>query len=90
METRPQGRSADDEAGRPFVRQIVLDCPNPRTLAEFYRQFLGYAYRPGDEPPPAGQPDPLGGDWLVIRPEADDPSSGRGIAFQQEDAYIPP
>ena len=38
----------------------------------------------------AGRPDPLGGDWLVLRPEASDPSSGRGIAFQQSDDYVPP
>jgi hypothetical protein len=67
------------------VRQVDLDCPHPRTLADFYCELLGYAYRPGDEPPPTGQPDPVGDDCLVIRPEPDDPSSGRGIAFQQTD-----
>ena len=90
MTTRQQGRPSDDTGDRPFVRQVVLDCPHPRTLAEFYRELLGYAYRPGDEPPPAGHPDPLGGDWLVLRPEAGDPSGGRGIAFQQTDDYEPP
>ena len=83
---RPSGRSGD----LPFVRQVVLDCPHPRSLAEFYRELLGYAYRPGDEPPPAGQPDPLGDDWLVLRPEVADASSGRGIAFQRADGYTPP
>jgi catechol 2,3-dioxygenase-like lactoylglutathione lyase family enzyme len=72
------------------VRQVVLDCPHPRTLAEFYRALLGYAYRPGDEPPGAGEPDRRGADWLVLRPEADDSSSGRGIAFQRADDYLPP
>ena len=90
MTTHQEARSSDDEGDRPFVRQVVLDCPHPRTLAEFYRELLGYAYRPGDEPPPAGRPDPLGGDWLVLRPAAADPSSGRGIAFQQSDDYMPP
>ena len=93
MTTRELGRSSDDTENtgdRPFVRQVVLDCPHPRSLAEFYRELLGYAYRPGDEPPPAGQPDPLGDDWLVLRPEAGDPSTGRGIAFQQADDYVPP
>ena len=90
MTTHQEARSSDDGGDRPFVRQVVLDCPHPRTLAEFYRELLGYAYRPGDEPPPAGRPDPLGGDWLVLRPEAADPSSGRGIAFQQSDDYVPP
>jgi hypothetical protein len=74
----------------PVVRQVVLDCPHPRVLAEFYRELLGYAYRPGDEPPPAGEPDPDGEDWLVLRPAADDPFSGRGIAFQQTDDYQSP
>jgi catechol 2,3-dioxygenase-like lactoylglutathione lyase family enzyme len=75
---------------RPFVSQVVLDCPDPRTLAEFYRELLGYAYRPGDEAPPAGEPDPRGGDWLVLRPEAAEESSGRQIAFQQASDYLPP
>jgi Glyoxalase-like domain len=74
----------------PFVRQIVLDCPHPRSLAEFYRELLGYAYRPGDELPSTGEPDPRGDDWLVLRPQADDPASGRGIAFQQTDDYERP
>ncbi len=90
MTTGHHGESADAGGGRPFVRQVVLDCPHPRALAEFYRELLGYAYRPGDEPPPPGRPDPLGGDWLVLRPEAADHSSGRGIAFQQTDDYTPP
>jgi catechol 2,3-dioxygenase-like lactoylglutathione lyase family enzyme len=85
-----QDGSSGGMSDHPFVRQVVLDCPHPRTLAEFYRELLGYAYRPGDEPPPAGEPDHLGADWLVLRPEADDPSGGRGIAFQQTDDYLAP
>jgi hypothetical protein len=88
MTTMPDEPS--DGGARPFVSQVVLDCPQPRALAEFYRELLGYAYRPGDEPPPAGEPDPDGEDWLVLRPRADDSSSGRGIAFQQTDDYRPP
>ncbi len=90
MTTHQEARSSDDRGDRPFVRQVVLDCPHPRALAEFYRELLGYAYRPGDEPPPSGRPDPRGDDWLVLRPEAADPSSGRGIAFQQSNDYVPP
>lgn len=37
----------------PRLRQTVLDCPDPRLLAEFYRRLLGLTYRPGDEPPRA-------------------------------------
>ncbi|WP_395690418.1 VOC family protein [Nocardioides sp.] len=74
----------------PFVSQTVLDCPHPRVLAEFYRQLLGYSYRPGDEPPPAGRADERGGDWLVLRPEPDARDSGRGLAFQANAEYVPP
>lgn len=63
----------------PELRQVVLDCPDARRLAEFYRQLLGLTYRPGDEPPPDGQPDPRGQDWLVLRDDAGRPS----LAFQQ-------
>ena len=51
----------------PRLRQVVLDALDARTLAESYRDLLGLAYRPGDEPPPAGEPDPQGADWLVLR-----------------------
>ena len=46
--------------------QTVLDTTDPRALAEFYRELLGWSYRPGDEPPAAGEPDPRGQDWLVL------------------------
>lgn len=65
----------------PKLRQTVLDCESPRALAEFYRELLGLAYRPGDEPPVTGEPDPDGEDWLVLRPE----EGGHGLAFQQVD-----
>ena len=54
----------------PALRTVVLDATEARALAEFYRQLLGYVYRPGDEAPPAGQPDPQGEDWLVLRDRA--------------------
>lgn len=60
------------------LRQVVLDTTDARTLAEFYRELLGFTYRPGDEPPPAGEPDPRGADWLVLRG-----SAGANLAFQQ-------
>ena len=74
----------------PFVRQVVIDCAHPRVLAEFYRQLLGYEYRPGDAPPPPGEPDPVGDDYLVIRPEGDDPGSGRGLGFGAVEHYESP
>jgi hypothetical protein len=69
-----------EEAQRfPRLRQVVLDGTDVRLLAEFYRRLLGWPYRPGDEPPPAGEPDPQGEDWLVLR----DPAGGVQVAFQQ-------
>jgi hypothetical protein len=58
---------------------VVLDGTDVRLLAEFYRRLLGLRYRPGDEPPPASEPDPEGEDWLVLR----DPAGGVQVAFQQ-------
>jgi catechol 2,3-dioxygenase-like lactoylglutathione lyase family enzyme len=66
-------------AGVPTLRQVVLDCTDARALAEFYRQLLGFQYRPGDEPPAAGDPDPRGEDWLVLN----DAAGHLRVAFQQ-------
>ena len=63
----------------PRLRQVVLDGTDVRLLAEFYRRLLGLRYRPGDEPPPASEPDPEGEDWLVLR----DPAGGVQVAFQR-------
>jgi catechol 2,3-dioxygenase-like lactoylglutathione lyase family enzyme len=62
----------------PRLLHTVLDCEDPRRLAEFYRQLLGFHYRPGDEPPGEGGDD---ADWLVLL----EPSGERGLAFQQVD-----
>ena len=51
----------------PTLRAVVLDAIDARAVAEFYRELLGYVYRAGDDPPPLGQPDPRGEDWLVLR-----------------------
>jgi catechol 2,3-dioxygenase-like lactoylglutathione lyase family enzyme len=51
----------------PALRTVVLDATDARAVAEFWRQLLGFVYRAGDEPPPAGEPDPKGVDWLVLR-----------------------
>lgn len=59
--------------------QVVLDGTDIRGLAEFYRELLGLQYRPGDEPPASGQPDPNGSDWLVLR----DSAGTNRLAFQQ-------
>jgi catechol 2,3-dioxygenase-like lactoylglutathione lyase family enzyme len=67
------------EGGFPELRQVVLDCTDARVLAEFYRRLLGLRYRPGDEPPATGEPDPVGLDWLVLQ----DAAGSARVAFQQ-------
>jgi hypothetical protein len=66
-------------AGFPVLLQTVLDTTDARELAEFYRQLLGWHYRPGDEPPPPGDDDPRGRDWLVLLNAAGE----RALAFAQ-------
>jgi hypothetical protein len=66
----------------PILRQVVLDTTDARGLAEFYRELLGWQYRPGDEPPADGSPDEKGSDWLVLV----NPAGGSRLGFQQVDA----
>ncbi|GAA4734106.1 VOC family protein [Isoptericola chiayiensis] len=69
----------------PRIRQIVLDTTDARSLAEFYRRLFGLHYRPGDEPPVDGEPDPRGADWLVLAG-----TGGFSLAFQQVDSIASP
>ena len=64
----------DARKGFPHMVQTVLDCTDARELAEFYRQLLGYQYRPGDEPKANVEVD-----WLVLR----DADGTNRLAFQQ-------
>jgi hypothetical protein len=70
-----------DSQNLPSLRQVVLDCTDPRSLAEFYRRLLGLEYRPGDEPPETGRVDEPDRDWLVLRTSDGVPQ----LAFQQVD-----
>jgi catechol 2,3-dioxygenase-like lactoylglutathione lyase family enzyme len=63
----------------PVLLHTVLDTTDPRRAAEFWRQLLGLAYRPGDE-----EPDP-DEDWLVLRDE----SGTNRLAFQKVDTLAP-
>ena len=81
MTTRQSDQAVSDQAesdqGFPDLLQVVLDCTDARSLAEFYRKLLGFIYREGDEPVEGGP----NRDWLVIR----DPAGQRRVAFQQVD-----
>jgi catechol 2,3-dioxygenase-like lactoylglutathione lyase family enzyme len=74
----PRSATVTDSARHPVLSQTVLDAVDVRGLAEFYRQLLGLRYRPGDEPPGPGSPDPA--DWLVLRGE-----ETHQLAFQKVD-----
>ena len=53
---------------------IVLDSPDPRELADFYRRLLGW---------PVEQDEP---DWVKLKA----PDGGPGLSFQAESAYERP
>jgi catechol 2,3-dioxygenase-like lactoylglutathione lyase family enzyme len=52
----------------------VLGCPDPRALARFYQQLLGW---------PIGSDEP---DWVTLRPGG----GGPGLSFQLETGHVPP
>ena len=63
------------------MRNVVIDCPQPRALAEFYRAAFGWSYVPGHE-----EDDPDGDDWLQLRA----PGGAPLLAFQRSDAPVTP
>jgi catechol 2,3-dioxygenase-like lactoylglutathione lyase family enzyme len=65
----------------PQYAQVVFDTTNPRASAEFWRELLGLIYREGHAPPPPGEDDPAGRDWLNLF-TAD---GSRWLAFQKVD-----
>jgi catechol 2,3-dioxygenase-like lactoylglutathione lyase family enzyme len=52
----------------------VLGTPDPRGLARFYQQLLGWPLR-DDEP-----------EWATLRPA----DGGTGVSFQLEEDHVPP
>jgi hypothetical protein len=62
------------ERPRMTLSGIVLDSPDARELAGFYRRLLGWAVKQ-DEP-----------DWVMLSP----PDGGPGLSFQTESAYARP
>ncbi|MDQ2648603.1 MAG: VOC family protein [Actinomycetota bacterium] len=57
------------------LRTVVVDCPDPLALAEFYRSLIGGVIERDDEEP----------EWVVLESEP-----GRRFGFQQADDYAPP
>lgn len=66
----------------PRLLHTVLDTPDVRGLAEFYRRLLGLEYRTGDEPPGPDGPDT---EWLVLV----DAEDRRVLAFQYAEQVTP-
>jgi len=56
------------------VSATVLGAPDPRALAAFYEQLLGWT-RVADK-----------SEWVLLRP----PSGGTGLSFQSEPDFVPP
>jgi len=56
------------------LRATVLGTPDPRRLADFYRELLGWVITSADA------------DWVTLR-SADD---GAGLSFQLEPGHVPP
>src|SRR5690606_14663872 len=76
-------KEVDVDEAYPTLLHTVLDTTDVRGLAEFYRKLLALRYRPGDEPPPSGEPDEA--DWLVLVNDA----GARQLAFQKVDELPP-
>src|SRR4249920_677356 len=53
---------------------VVLDAPDARELAEFYRRLLGWEIKVDE------------GDWVLLRR----PDDGTSLAFQTEEFYVWP
>lgn len=53
---------------------VVLDCPDPRALADFYCELLGMRLIKDE------------GDWVLLRTDSDAPS----LAFQRVADFQPP
>jgi catechol 2,3-dioxygenase-like lactoylglutathione lyase family enzyme len=67
----------------PQLLHTAIDTTDARGLAEFYRHLFGLQYRPGDDPPPEGEPDDA--DWLVLI----DALGDRKLAFQEVETLTP-
>ena len=60
------------------LASTVLSAPDPRALAAFYCDLLGWEVR-DDEP-----------DWVVIKPRGTGQGAAVGLSFQEEPEHVPP
>jgi predicted enzyme related to lactoylglutathione lyase len=58
---------------------VVLDCPEPMALADFYATILGWALEADSDD-----------SWATIRPSGDDRRRTTGMAFQRAPDFTPP
>ncbi len=66
---------------RPKSWQVVLEAPDARVEAEFWRELLGLVYRPGQEPPRTPGQVEQPPDWLDL----DHPDGTPFLAVQRVD-----
>ncbi|HYN29503.1 MAG TPA: VOC family protein [Dermatophilaceae bacterium] len=59
---------------RPVLDLVVLDCPDPRRLGDFYGALLGFEVVDADD------------DWVTVRPG----EGATGLAFQRVEGYAAP
>jgi predicted enzyme related to lactoylglutathione lyase len=69
--------------GMPRLDLIVLDCPDPRALGEFYAKILGWGIESAED------------DWVTLEPpgggiSADHPRGHVSLAFQKVESYQAP
>ena len=85
MRTGPWFHGPMSERTVPLLRSLVIDTTDARAAAEFYRALLDFTYDDESQPPPAGQDDPKGRDWLILN----NPGGGARLAFQQVESLPP-
>lgn len=67
------------------VTSVSIHTPDPRALAAFYRELLGWTQTAQDGPRP-GEPPEDG--WAQLRPPAGE--TGPTLNFEYERGYVPP
>lgn len=69
--------------GMPRLDLVVLDCPDPRALGQFYAKILGWGIESADD------------DWVTLEPPGggiseEHPGGHVSLAFQKVENHQPP